>query len=72
VHDNNNDIPRSVRLADVLVIFSALLHNIVSSFQAFTEELLDLSVYNANRESKVSRAWQQFTQDLETMEEENG
>lgn len=72
MHDNNNDIPRSVRLADVLVVFSALLHNIVSSFQAFTEELLDLSVYNANRESKVSRAWQQFTQDLETMEEENG
>lgn len=72
MHDNDNDIPRSVRLADVLVVFSALLHNIVSSFQAFTEELLDLSVYNANRESKVSRAWQKFTQDLETMEEENG
>lgn len=70
--NDDDNVPRSVRLADVLVVFSALLHNIVSSFQAFTEELLELSVYNANRETKVSQAWQQFTQDLEKMEDQNG
>ena len=70
--NDDDNVPRSVRLADILVVFSALLHNIVSSFQAFTEELLELSVYNANRETKVSKAWQQFTQDLEKMEDQNG
>jgi hypothetical protein len=72
VGNDDDNVPRSVRLADLLVVFSALLHNIVSSFQAFTEELLELSVYNANRETKVSKAWQQFTQDLEKMEDKNG
>ena len=70
--NDDDNVPRSVRLADVLVVFSALLHNIVSSFQAFTEELLELAVYNANRINKVSQAWQQFTQDLEKMEDKNG
>lgn len=72
MYNDDDNVPRSVRLADFFVVFSALLHNIISSFHAFTEELLELAVYNANRESKVSRAWEQFTQDLETMEEENG
>lgn len=68
----DNDVPRSVRLADVLVVLASLFHNIVSSFHAFTEDLIDLAVYNANRETKVSKAWEQFTADLEKMEEENG
>ena len=72
MNNEEDNVPRSVRLADVLVVFSALFHNIISSFQAFTEELLELAVYNANRETKVSKAWEQFTADLEKMEEENG
>ena len=70
--DNNDYVPRSVRLADFLVVLSGLFHNIVSSFHAFSEELMELAVYNANRETKVSRAWEQFTTDLEKMGEENG
>jgi hypothetical protein len=35
-------------------------------------EILDLAVYNANRKTKVSRAWEQFTSDLEKMEDPNG
>ena len=70
--DNEDYVPRSVRLADFLVVLSGLLHNIVSSFQAFTEELMELAVYNANRETKVSKAWEQFTSDLEKMEDPNG
>ena len=72
MRDNTDDVPRSVRLADFLVVLSGLFHNIVSSFHAFSEELMELAVYNANRETKVSRAWEQFTADLEKMEEENG
>jgi hypothetical protein len=35
-------------------------------------ELLDLAVYHANRTTKVSRVWEQFTSDLEKMEDPNG
>ena len=67
-----DDVPRSVRLADFLVVLASLFHNLVSSFHAFTEDLIDLAVYNANRETKISRAWEQFTADLEKMEDGNG
>ena len=67
-----DDVPRSVRLADLLVVIASLFHNIISSIHAFTEDLIDLAVYNANRETKISRAWEQFTADLEKMEDGNG
>ena len=47
-------------------------YNLVRSLETFAEEMFELAIYNANRETKVSRAWEQFTQDLEKMEEENG
>ena len=72
MRDIEDEVPRSVRLADILVVFSGLFHNLVSSFHAFSEELMELAVYNANRETRVSKAWEQFTADLEKMEEENG
>lgn len=65
-------VPRSVRPADILVVFSALFHNLMSAFHAFSEELLDLATYNAVRKNQVNKAWEQFTQDLETMEDGNG
>jgi hypothetical protein len=42
------------------------------AIEMLASELLDLAVYNANRKTKVSKAWEQFTSDLEKMEEENG
>lgn len=71
IHEDN-DVPRSIRLADLLVVLSGFVHNIAESFRVFTEELLELAVYNANRETKISRAWEQFTSDLEKMEDPNG
>jgi hypothetical protein len=65
-------ISRSVRLADVLVVFSALFHNIMSALHAFSEEVLDLATYNAVRKTQVNKAWEQFAQDLEKMEDPNG
>lgn len=66
----NDNVPRSVHLSDFLVVFAGLLHNLVRSFQAMTEELLELSIYHANRKSKISRVWEDFTHDLETLEED--
>ncbi len=68
--DNNNDVPRPVHFADFLVTLSGLAHNIASSVSTFTEEIMEIAIYNANRNSKVNKAWEQFTNDLETIEEE--
>lgn len=67
---NNDNVPRSVHLSDFLVVFAGLLHNVVRSFQAMTEELLELSIYHANRKSKINKVWEDFTYDLETLEED--
>lgn len=67
-----DSVPRSITLSDVFVIFSGLLLNIVRALEMFASEVLDLAVYNANRKTKVSKAWEQFTSDLEKMEDNNG
>ena len=65
-------IPRSIRLSDVFVVFAGFLHNIVTAFHVLTDEILELATYNAIRKTEVNQAWEQFTQDLETMEDGNG
>ena len=68
--DNKDNVPRPVHLADVLVVITGFLHNLAQSAAVFTEELLELSVYNANRESKVNKVWSDFANDLEKIQEE--
>jgi hypothetical protein len=72
VSDDNDYVPRSVTFSDVVVVFAGLFVNIMRAIEMLASELLDLAVYNANRKTKVSKAWEQFTSDLEKMEEENG
>ena len=68
--NNNNDVPRPVHFADFLVALSGFVHNIASSVHTFTEEIMEIAVYNANRQSKVNKVWEQFSNDLETIEED--
>jgi len=70
VDDNSTKVPRSVHFADFLVVFSGLLHNIFSALHVFTEELMEIAIYNANRNSEVNKAWEQFSNDLEKIEED--
>ena len=65
-----NYVPRSIRLADVLVVFAGFFHNLVTAFHVFTDEILELATYNAIRKNEVNQAWEDFTQDLETLQEE--
>ena len=67
-----NYVPRSIRLADVLVVITGFFHNLVTAFHVLTDELLELATYNAIRKTEVNRAWEEFTQDLEKMEDGNG
>lgn len=68
--ENNNDVPRPVHFADFLVTVAGFAHNIASSVSTFTEEIMEIAIYNANRNSKVNKAWEQFTNDLEKIQEE--
>ena len=68
--DHNDNVPRPVRSADLLVVIIGFINNVIQSLGVFTEELLELSVYNANRESKVNKVWSDFANDLEKIQEE--
>lgn len=70
--DEQDYVPRSITLADFLVVISSFAVNILRAVEALASEILDLAVYNANRKTKVSRVWEQFTSDLEKMEDNNG
>jgi hypothetical protein len=72
VEEEQDYVPRSITLADFLVVISGFAVNVLRAFEMLASELLDLAVYNANRKTKVSRAWEQFTSDLEKMEDNNG
>ena len=65
-------VPRSITLHDVFVVFAGFFHNITAAIHMLSEEVLDLATYNAIRKTQVNKAWESFSQDLETMEDNNG
>jgi hypothetical protein len=68
--NNNKDyIPRSVGLADFLVVLTGFVHNVASSVHALSEDLMELAAYNASRKTTISKVWEDFANDLEKMEE---
>lgn len=69
--NEDNRVRRPVRLADFLVIGAGFLHNLTSALDVMTEELMQLSIYNANRETELNNVWEQFSTDLETIQEED-
>jgi len=68
--ENNNDVPRPVHFADFLVTVAGFAYNIANAVSTLTEEIMEIAIYNANRNSKVNKAWEQFTNDLEKIQEE--
>ena len=67
----DNSVRRPVRLADFLVIGAGFLHNLTSALDVLTEELMQLSIYNANRETELNNVWEKFSTDLESIQEED-
>ncbi len=72
MEEEQDSVPRSVSFADVFVVLSSFFVNVIRAVEALASEILDLAVYNANRKTKVSKVWEQFTSDLEKMEDNNG
>ena len=67
---NSNDIPRPLRLPDFLVIATGFIFNLSTAINGVAEELFELSVYHANRTTKEMQAWEEMSQDLESLQEE--
>jgi len=70
VLNNDDRVPRPVRLSDLGVIFIGLIHNIMGSIEAFTAELYELSIYHSNQRTRTQQVWEEFSQDLETLKED--
>lgn len=64
-------VRRPVRLADFLVIGAGFLHNLTSAFDVLTEEIMQIAIYNANRETELNNVWEKFSADLETIQEDD-
>jgi hypothetical protein len=67
---DNNHISRPVRFLDLVVIGVGFLHNIASSFETLTGELMELSIYQSNHLTQTNQAWEDMTADLEKLEED--
>ena len=65
-------VPRSITLSDVMVVIAGFVHNLTAAFHMLTDELLELATYNSIRDNQVKKAWKNFTEDLEKMEDNNG
>ena len=70
MNHNHKDVPRPVRPTDALVIITELLFNISQVVATFFESLMELSIYHANRTTRVNKIWDEFAQDLETLQED--
>ena len=67
---DKNYISRPVRFLDFVVIGVGFLHNIASSIETLTGELMELSIYQSNHLTQTNRAWEDMATDLEKLEEE--
>ena len=70
IHDHKNEVPRPVRPTDALVIVAEFVYNISQVVATLFESLLELSIYHSNRQTKVNKIWNDFAQDLETIQED--
>ena len=68
--NNHNEVPRPVRPTDALVIFTEFIYNLCQVVTNLAESLMELSIYHSNRETKVNKIWDEFANDLETIQED--
>lgn len=70
MNHNHKDVPRPVRPTDALVILTEFVYNISQVVTNLFESLYELSIYHSNRETRVNKIWDEFSQDLETIQED--
>jgi hypothetical protein len=67
---DDNYIPRPVRLLDLVVVGVGFIHNIASSIETLTGELMELAIYQSNHLTQTNRAWEDMATDLEKLQED--
>jgi len=67
---DDKKVRRPVRFADLLVIGAEITYNMMQVFTSAAEDLLELSIYNANRTTELNKVWEDFATDLETIQED--
>jgi hypothetical protein len=67
---SQDKLPRPVRPTDFLVILTGFMYNLVQTVEAFASEIYELSIYHANQKTATNKVWEEFSQDLETIQEE--
>ena len=67
---DDNHIPRPVRFLDLVVVGVGFIHNIASSIETLTGELMELAIYHSNHLTQTNRAWEDMAADLEKLEED--
>lgn len=67
---DNDKVRRPVRFADTLVVLTEFVFNVSQCFTGLAESIMELSIYNANRETELNKAWENFATDLETIQED--
>ena len=68
---DESKVRRPVRLADFLVIGAGFLHNLTEALAVLTEEVMQLAIYNANRETELNNVWSDFSTELEKITEDD-
>ena len=66
----DHKVRRPVRFADFLVVVAEFNYNLLQVLKLTAEDLLELSVYHANRETELNKVWEDFATDLETIQED--
>jgi hypothetical protein len=67
---DDNYVPRPVRFLDFVVVATGFIHNIASSIETLTGEIMELAIYQSNHLTQTNRAWEDMTADLEKLEED--
>jgi hypothetical protein len=52
------------------VVGVGFIHNIASSIETLTGELMELAIYQSNHLTQTNRAWEDMAADLEKLEED--
>ena len=69
--DRDDDLQRPVRHSDFLVVISGFFLNLIAAVESLAEDLHHMSIYHSQQKSQEAKVWQKFTQDLETIKENN-
>lgn len=68
---DNNKINRPIRPVDFVQILLDFVQNIIESFLVLVAQLSEIAMYHSGRETEINRAWEDFTKDLEKIQEDN-